>query len=275
MERRVLPQARGNARASRLGARLALGATRRFRRCVAAAPLSAQAAAPAACAALQEKYPDWKGKTLVNAINPHTPGYETIDPKDPEQIYRLRHRSRRSHRRMPRLQADLQAGDVRGTAHHARRAARRTSSSPTSTPPRSAPRPPTSSPIRKCSTACWSPRAIRRGINGINMSMCGAAAAENTGYVEVPLIQALMPGMQEGRQGRADHPALRQQRQLHPGDPRRPRRHLCQRRQHRRQRGQGLSGQAGEGDRGDDPVFGRHRRARRTSRNSATPCWPR
>ncbi|UCF52217.1 MAG: ABC transporter substrate-binding protein, partial [Bradyrhizobium sp.] len=40
---------------------------------LAAAPLTAQAAAPAACAALQDKYPDWKGKTLVNAINPHTP----------------------------------------------------------------------------------------------------------------------------------------------------------------------------------------------------------
>ena len=43
----------------------------------------AQAAAPAGCAALQAKYPAWKGKTLVNAINPHTPGYEAIDPKDP------------------------------------------------------------------------------------------------------------------------------------------------------------------------------------------------
>ena len=32
-----------------------------------------------------------------------------------------------------------------------------------------------------------------KGINGINMSMCGTAAAENTGYVEVPLIQALIP----------------------------------------------------------------------------------
>ena len=48
------------------------------------APVAAQAA-PAACAALQEKYPDWKGKTLVNAINPHTPGYEAIDPKDPSK----------------------------------------------------------------------------------------------------------------------------------------------------------------------------------------------
>src|SRR4051794_28847893 len=94
MERPVLPQARGNARASlswrtlswgtlswrkaALGAAVTFGA-------LAAAPLSAQAGAPAACAALQDKYPDWKGKTLVNAINPHTPGYETIDPKDPSK----------------------------------------------------------------------------------------------------------------------------------------------------------------------------------------------
>src|ERR1700753_327200 len=42
-------------------------------------------AAPAACAELQAKYPDWKGKPLVNAINPHTPGYEAIDPKDPNK----------------------------------------------------------------------------------------------------------------------------------------------------------------------------------------------
>ena len=30
-------------------------------------------------------------------------------------------------------------------------------------------------------------------ITGINMSLCGAAAAENTGYVEVPLVQDLAP----------------------------------------------------------------------------------
>ena len=47
-------------------------------------PVAARAA-PSACAGLQEKYPDWKGKTLVNAINPHTPGYEAIDPKDPSK----------------------------------------------------------------------------------------------------------------------------------------------------------------------------------------------
>ena len=59
------------------------------------APISASAAAPAGCAALQAKYPQFKGKTLVNAINPHTPGYEAIDPERPEQICRLRHRPRR------------------------------------------------------------------------------------------------------------------------------------------------------------------------------------
>ena len=68
-------------RASLLWRRAVLGAV------VAAgflAPVGVQAA-PAACATLQEKYPDWKGKTLVNAINPHTPGYEAIDPKDPSK----------------------------------------------------------------------------------------------------------------------------------------------------------------------------------------------
>ncbi|MEM5370834.1 hypothetical protein V4C53_33005, partial [Paraburkholderia azotifigens] len=41
--------------------------------------------APAECAALQAKYPQWKGKALVNAINPHTPGYEALDPNDPSK----------------------------------------------------------------------------------------------------------------------------------------------------------------------------------------------
>ena len=40
---------------------------------------------PAACQALQAKYPQFKGKTLVNAVNPHTPGYESLDPNDPSK----------------------------------------------------------------------------------------------------------------------------------------------------------------------------------------------
>jgi polar amino acid transport system substrate-binding protein len=55
--------------------------------CAATVALSghAEAASPAGCATLQAKYPDLKGKTLVNAINPHTPGYEALDPKDPSK----------------------------------------------------------------------------------------------------------------------------------------------------------------------------------------------
>ena len=88
--------------------------------CLLAFCIGGQAqAAPAGCAALQAKYPAWKGKTLVNAINPHTPGYEAIDPNDPGQICRVRHRSRRRDRRMPRLQAHLQGGDVRSTSDDA------------------------------------------------------------------------------------------------------------------------------------------------------------
>src|SRR5437763_424910 len=58
--------------------------------CLAALSWAGQAraaapAAPAACQALQAQYPQFKGKTLVNAINPHTPGYEALDPNDPSQ----------------------------------------------------------------------------------------------------------------------------------------------------------------------------------------------
>ena len=38
-----------------------------------------------ACKALQAKYPGLKGKTLVDALNPHTPGYEALDPQDPSK----------------------------------------------------------------------------------------------------------------------------------------------------------------------------------------------
>ena len=66
------------------GLKAALGAVVAILALILWAPISAQAA-PAGCAALQAKYPQWKGKTLVNAVNPHTPGYEAIDPKDPSK----------------------------------------------------------------------------------------------------------------------------------------------------------------------------------------------
>ena len=191
MERRVLPQARGIARASLPWRKVALGAAIAFG-LVAAAPLSAQAAVPAACAALQDKYPDWKGKTLVNAINPHTPGYETIDPKDPSKYigfdidlgeaigeclgFKLTYKPVTFAALLTTLaagQADIVISDIYATKERAKAADFITYS--------------------KVFDGVLVAKGNPKGINGINMSMCGAAAAENTGYVEVPLIQALMP----------------------------------------------------------------------------------
>ncbi|MGY4507088.1 ABC-type amino acid transport substrate-binding protein [Bradyrhizobium sp. USDA 3650] len=181
MERPVLPQARGNARASLSWRKAALGAAVTFG-ALAAAPLSAQAAAPAACAALQDKYPDWKGKTLVNAINPHTPGYETIDPKDPSKYigfdidlgeaigeclgFKLTYKPVTFAALLTTLaagQADIVISDIYATKERAKAADFITYS--------------------KVFDGVLVAKGNPKGINGINMSMCGAAAAENTGYM--------------------------------------------------------------------------------------------
>src|SRR3979490_2395704 len=155
------------------------------------APISASAA-PAGCAALQAKYPDLKGKKLVNAINPHTPGYEAIDPKDPnkyvgfdidlgEQIgeclgFTLSYKAVTFAALLTTLasgQADIVISDIYATEERAK------------------------APDFLTYSKVFGGVLVAKGspdkIDGINMSMCGAAAAENTGYVEVPLIQALMP----------------------------------------------------------------------------------
>ena len=155
------------------------------------APISASAA-PAGCAALQAKYGDLKGKTLVNAINPHTPGYEAIDPKDPskyvgfdidlgEQIgeclgFKLAYKAVTFAALLTTLasgQADIVISDIYATEERAKAADFITYS--------------------KVFDGVLVAKGNPKKIDGINMSMCGAAAAENTGYVEVPLVQALEP----------------------------------------------------------------------------------
>lgn len=42
-------------------------------------------AASEACVDLRAEYPDLDGETLTNAINPYTPGYETINPDNPSE----------------------------------------------------------------------------------------------------------------------------------------------------------------------------------------------
>ncbi|CCD94414.1 putative ABC transporter (substrate binding protein) [Bradyrhizobium sp. ORS 375] len=160
------------------------------------APIDAQAATPAGCAALKEKYPDWKGKTLVNAINPHTPGYESIDPKDPSKYvgfdidlgeaigdclgFKLTYKPVTFAALLTTLasgQADIVISDIYATKERAKAADFITYS--------------------KVFDGVLVAKGNPKGINGINLSLCGAAAAENTGYVEVPLIQDLAPKCKE------------------------------------------------------------------------------
>jgi polar amino acid transport system substrate-binding protein len=156
------------------------------------APTSAQAAAPAGCAALQTKYPQFKGKQLVNAINPHTPGYEAIDPKDPSKYvgfdidlgeaigeclgFTLSYKPVTFAALLTTLasgQADIVISDIYATEERAKAADFITYS--------------------KVFDGVLVAKGNPKKITGINISMCGAAAAENTGFVEVPLVQALIP----------------------------------------------------------------------------------
>jgi polar amino acid transport system substrate-binding protein len=152
---------------------------------------AAHAATPAACSALQAKYPDWKGKTLVNAINPHTPGYEAIDPNDPEKYvgfdidlgeaigdclgFKLTYKPVVFAALMTTLQsgqADIVISDIYATKERAKAGDFITYS--------------------KVFDGVLVAKGNPKGIHGIDMTLCGAAAAENTGFVEVPLVQAMV-----------------------------------------------------------------------------------
>ena len=160
-----------------------------------AGPLPARAeapAAPAACQALQAKYPQWKGKTLVNAVNPHTPGYEALDPNDPSKYigfdidlgetiasclgFSLTYKPVTFAALLTTLssgQADIVISDIYATEERAKAADFITYS--------------------KVFDGVLVVKDNPKAISGINASMCGTIAAENTGYVEVPLIQNLGP----------------------------------------------------------------------------------
>ncbi|MCK0198529.1 ABC transporter substrate-binding protein [Ancylobacter sp. 6x-1] len=152
--------------------------------------VKADAASPAACEALQAKYSSLKGKTLVNAINPHTPGYETIDPSDPTKYigfdvdlgealgdclgFKLTYKPVTFASLLTTLeagQADIVISDIYATKERAKAADFIT--------------------YLKVFDGVLVAKGNPKKIDGINLSLCGAVAAENTGYVEVPLIQAL------------------------------------------------------------------------------------
>ncbi len=147
-------------------------------------------APPAGCQALQAKYPQFKGKTLVNALNPHTPGYEALDPKDPSKYvgfdvdlgeaigkclgFGVGYKPVAFAALLTTLQAgqaDFVISDIYATKERAKAADFITYS--------------------KVFDGVLVAKGNPKKITGINTSMCGATAAENTGFVEVPLVQNL------------------------------------------------------------------------------------
>lgn len=149
-------------------------------------------AAPAECTALQAKYPQWKGKTLTNAINPHTPGYEALDPNDPSKYvgfdvdlgemignclgFKMAYTPVSFAALLTTLQsgqADIVISDIYATEERAKAADFITYS--------------------KVFDGVLVAKGNPKKIGGINTSLCGSAAAENTGYVEIPLINNVAP----------------------------------------------------------------------------------
>jgi polar amino acid transport system substrate-binding protein len=177
--------------------------------CLMAFAISGQAQAaasppPAECKALQAKYPELVGKTLVNAVNPHTPGYEALDPKDPSKYigfdidlgdtiaaclgFNLTYKPVTFAALLTTLQsgqADIVISDIYATEERAKAADFITYS--------------------KVFDGVLVAKGNPKKITGINTTMCGTTAAENTGYVEVPLIQNLGPACKTA--GKAE-PAL-------------------------------------------------------------------
>ncbi len=160
--------------------------------CAAAvvAPQPASAAAPAGCPQLQAKYPKLKGATLVDALNPHTPGYEALDPKDPSKYigfdvdlvealgnclgFSVTYKPVAFAALLPTLQAgqaDIVISDIYATSERAKAADFITYS--------------------KVFDGVLVAKGNPKHITGINTTMCGDTAAENTGFVEVPLVQNL------------------------------------------------------------------------------------
>ena len=142
------------------------------------------------CKSLQARYAQFKGRTLVDAINPHTPGYEALDPKDPSHYvgfdidlaqalgkclgFTVKYTPVAFAALLPTLQsgrASFVISDIYATKERAKAADFITYS--------------------KVFDGVLVAKDNPKKISGINQSLCGMTAAENTGFVEVPLVQNL------------------------------------------------------------------------------------
>lgn len=160
-----------------------------------AAPASSfdDLASSTACSELREQYPDLQGTTLTNAINPHTPGYETIDPDNPSRYegfdidlgeaigaclgFAVDYVPVGFAELIPTVtsgQADWIISNLYATEERAQGGVDFVSYS-------------------KVFDGILVAKDNPEGITGIDTSLCGLTVALNKGYVEVPLVEAVGP----------------------------------------------------------------------------------
>lgn len=143
-----------------------------------------------ACTALRAKYPAYVGKTLANAINPHTPGYESINANDPSKYegfdidlgeamgaclgFSVKYVPVAFAELIPTMssgQADFVVSDIYATTQRAANADFITYSKV----------------FDGLLVAAGNPKKL----TGLNTSLCNTTVALNKGFVEVPLVEDL------------------------------------------------------------------------------------
>jgi len=150
-------------------------------------------AASAACVELREKNPDLVGATKTNALNPHTPGYEVVNPENPDEFigfdidlgdaigdclgFDVDYLPVGFSELVPTVasgQADWIVSNLYATEERAHGGVDFISYSKV---------------FDGILVAAGNPK----GVTGIDTSLCGTTVALNKGYVEVPLVEAMIP----------------------------------------------------------------------------------
>jgi polar amino acid transport system substrate-binding protein len=153
-----------------------------------AAPYAALAASPG-CTQLRAEHPELAGKKLTNAINPHTPGYESISVTDPTRYegfdidlgeaiggclgFTVGYLPVSFETLLPTLQsgqANFVISDIYATRERAASADFITYS--------------------KVFDGVLVAKGNPKHLTGIDNSLCGTTTALNKGFVEVPLVAA-------------------------------------------------------------------------------------
>jgi polar amino acid transport system substrate-binding protein len=147
----------------------------------------------AACTTLREDHPDLAGETMTNALNPYTPGYETIDPNEPNNFqgfdidlgnaigaclgFSVDYVSVGFAELIPTVssgRADWIISNLYATAERAKGGVDFVSYS-------------------KVFDGILVKSGNPHNITGIDTSLCGLTVALNKGYVEVPLVENVGP----------------------------------------------------------------------------------